>query len=160
DADLLRGTPCFMSPEQCRGDPVDERSDIYSLGATYFALLTGAPPYGEAGPVGTLLAHCLQPGPHPRAGPADVPAAGGAIIARAMAKEPADRYAHAAEYLADLESLLRSRPVRRTASGLRPWRLVVLAGLVIGAGLAITRVATWHTPDEPAVTPPVVNPVT
>src|SRR5262249_40461060 len=108
DAGRLRGTPCFMSPEQCRGDPVDERSDIYSLGATYFALLTGSPPYDDSGAIVTLVAHCLKPVPDPRTRRPDVPAACAAIISRAMAKEPVDRYTHAADFLADLESVLRS----------------------------------------------------
>src|SRR5262249_35200732 len=143
DADLLRGTPCFMSPEQCRGDPVDERSDIYSLGATYFALLTGSPPYGDARPMATLLAHCLKPLPDPCVGRPDVPAACAAIISRAMAKEPADRYAHVADLLADLESVLRSGPARSSSLAKRAGLLVLLGGLVIGAVLAITTLPAW-----------------
>jgi serine/threonine protein kinase len=159
DAGLLRGTPCLMSPEQCRSDPADERSDIYSLGATYFALLTSSPPYGAGETISTLLAHCLKPVPDPRVHRPDVPPACAAIISRAMAKEPANRYACAADFLADLESLLRSNPVRSPLSA-RPLVLIVLlAGFVVGAVFAIMGVPTWNTMEEPATPPPGVNPV-
>jgi serine/threonine protein kinase len=153
DAGLLRGTPRFMSPEQCRGDPVDERTDVYSLGATYYALLTGAPPYGDSGPIVTLLAHCLKPVPDPRAHRPDIPAACAATIARAMAKEPADRYPHAADLLADLESVLRSGHPRSTLSARRLLLFVLLGGLVLGAMLVIARVPSWHRSAEPTGAP-------
>ncbi len=97
------GTPHYMSPEQIQSTSVDERSDIYALGATYFALLTGRPPYLATDSVQVLFAHCSQPIPDPRDIVADVPESCVAIIRKAMAKNRAKRYANAGELLADLE---------------------------------------------------------
>src|SRR5206468_4068942 len=52
------GTPHFMSPEQCRDEPCDARSDVYALGATYYTLLTGHPPYREELCAHVLFDHC------------------------------------------------------------------------------------------------------
>ena len=100
------GTPEFMSPEQCRSEPLDERSDLYSLGATYYALLTGLPPYGGTGPMQVMFAHCSSAVPDPRTDKPDIPASCVAIVQRALAKDPAERYATAAEMRAELEALL------------------------------------------------------
>src|SRR5262249_40311070 len=59
----ILGTPHYMSPEQCRGEPLDARSDLYSLGATYYALLTGQPPYQAENALGIQFAHCGSPIP-------------------------------------------------------------------------------------------------
>lgn len=100
------GTPQYMSPEQCRSERADERSDLYALGATYFALLTGSPPYPGDAPLLVMNAHLLDPIPDPRDIDASIPEACSAIIRRAMEKVPDDRYASAAELLADLKRLL------------------------------------------------------
>jgi hypothetical protein len=100
------GTPSYMSPEQCRSEPVDARSDMYALGATYYHLLTGRPPYAGELPLQVLFAHCSAPVPDPRDSVADVPEACAAIVLRAMAKEPRDRYPSASAMLADLEAAL------------------------------------------------------
>src|SRR5262249_32886075 len=59
------GTPHFMSPEQCSGDPIDARTDIYALGATWYAMLTGQPPYDNSVIVNIMYAHCTAPVPDP-----------------------------------------------------------------------------------------------
>jgi serine/threonine protein kinase len=100
------GTPQYMSPEQCRGDAVDPRTDLYSLGAAYYALLTGRPPFDRSGPMLVLFAQCTEPLPDPRALAPDVPAGCVAVLRRATAKERADRYPSAAAMLADLEEVL------------------------------------------------------
>jgi urea transport system substrate-binding protein len=97
------GTPFFMSPEQCEAKPVDHRTDIYSLGATYYSLLTGKNPFETSGSVPQLMyQHCHGPIPDPRSENPSVPEACSQIVAKAMAKAPADRYQTAAEMLADL----------------------------------------------------------
>ncbi len=100
------GTPAYMSPEQGQGGTVDERSDLYALGATYFALLTGRPPYQGADAVQVLFAHCGQPIPDPRATDPEIPEACTAIIHKAMAKNRVQRYSNGAALLADLEKIL------------------------------------------------------
>ncbi|MEO8495463.1 MAG: protein kinase, partial [Planctomycetota bacterium] len=100
------GTPYFMSPEQWQGQLVDARSDIYSLGATYYALLTGRQPFEDsAGVVQIMRAHCGEHIPDPRTVDPAIPRACTAIISRAMAKDPVARYQTAAEMLADLRSV-------------------------------------------------------
>ncbi|KAA5541565.1 transporter substrate-binding protein [Roseiconus nitratireducens] len=101
------GTPYFMSPEQCESRDVDARSDIYSLGATYYALLTGKSPYQDSGSVvQVMFAHCNSTPPDPREIRKHIPAACCQIIERAMAAKPEDRYQSMDEMAEDLESVL------------------------------------------------------
>ncbi|MFH1301805.1 MAG: ABC transporter substrate-binding protein [Planctomycetota bacterium] len=103
----LIGTPYFMSPEQCESKPVDNRSDIYSLGATYYTLLTGDHPYEDAGSIVQIMyAHCHAEVLDPRDVNSRIPDKCAAIIAKAMAKKPEDRYQAAEEMLADLKTLI------------------------------------------------------
>ncbi len=103
------GTPYFMSPEQCQGEAVDHRSDLYSLGATYYSLLTGAEPYGNVGSIVQIMfAHCQGEIPDPRTINKFIPDACAGIIARSMAKRPEDRYQSADEMVADLTTVLNS----------------------------------------------------
>ncbi len=104
------GTPDFMSPEQCQGEKLDERSDIYSLGATYFALLTRRPPFVEEKPLQTMFAHCSKPVPDPRSIIADLPAACADVVMKSLSKKRMDRFKSADEFLAALLSLLGSSP--------------------------------------------------
>jgi serine/threonine-protein kinase len=103
DARLTRtgavmGTPAYMSPEQAGGEPTtDPRGDLYSLGAVLFFAVTGRPPF-DAPTVGKLLAaHLTQTPPRADAVNPAVPAALADVVARCLAKEPADRFASAAE---------------------------------------------------------------
>lgn len=103
------GTPYFMSPEQCENRPLDHRSDLYSLGATYYTLLTGANPYENAGSVVQVMyGHCQGAPLDPRPLKPEVPDACAAIVARATARRADDRYPTAAAMLADLNAVLAS----------------------------------------------------
>jgi serine/threonine protein kinase len=105
---LTVGTPHYMSPELCQGLAIDERSDIYSMGATYFALLTGKPPFEAEQPLQVLCKHITDPVPDPRSILPSIDERCVPIIQRAMAKLPKDRYRTAAELLYDLEALLKN----------------------------------------------------
>lgn len=94
----LLGTPRYMSPEQFEGESVDARSDVYCLGGTLFALLTGHPPFAHANNmVAVMKAHVSDPPPDPLQLNPQLPTEIRAIVAKAMAKRPADRYQHAGE---------------------------------------------------------------
>ncbi len=99
------GTPHYMSPEQCEMSAVDARSDIYSLGTTYFSLLTGERPYGDrTTDLLVMLAHCDADPPDPRDINPDVPEACAQIIEQAMATQPDERYQSMEEMRSDLEA--------------------------------------------------------
>ncbi len=116
---VVAGTPLYMSPEQASDSPIDRRSDIYSLGATYFALLTGRPPYtGEAAPQ-IMFKHCTQATPDPRDIVPDIPEACVDVLMRAMGKSPEDRYQTADEMRLALEAALPD-PARRIFNFLVP----------------------------------------
>src|SRR6516165_2108029 len=103
---MVVGSPFFMSPEQCEAKPLDHRSDLYSLGATYYSLLTGKQPYQGTGSVPQLMyLHCHGPIPDPRSINPAIPEACSRIIARAMAKAPADRYPSIDAMLSDLQAV-------------------------------------------------------
>jgi serine/threonine protein kinase len=103
-------TPHYMSPEQCRTEKCDERTDIYSLGATYHTFLTGNTPYSGATPLRIMFEHCSAPVPDPRSVAPDIPEACGEIVVRAMAKKRAERYDNAREMQNALRVVLLERP--------------------------------------------------
>jgi serine/threonine-protein kinase len=89
----VAGTPAYMSPEQAGGqDTLDARSDIYSLGALVYFLLTGQPPFAGRSAVKMLAAHLYELPAPPTAHGADVPPELEAMILRCLAKNPADRF--------------------------------------------------------------------
>ncbi len=105
------GTAQYLSPEQARGDRVDARSDLYSAGCLLYELLTGRPPFTGDSPVAIAYQHVREnPVPPSRVDP-DVPAWADAIVLKAMAKPPADRYQSAAEMRADLQRAASGMPV-------------------------------------------------
>jgi len=109
DAGLAVGTPDYISPEQARGQAdVDIRSDIYSLGATLYRMVTGRVPYGGVTPFEALLKHLDKDVlliPPEQINPELSPALG-ALIRRMMARDRDDRYRDPDELIADLQSLL------------------------------------------------------
>lgn len=94
---MILGTPSYMSPEQGAGKPLDARSDVYSLGATAYFLLTGTPPFTGNNMMEIIAAHLVTP-PRPVCDVnAGVPGDLGAVVMRCLAKAPADRFATVAE---------------------------------------------------------------
>jgi beta-lactam-binding protein with PASTA domain/tRNA A-37 threonylcarbamoyl transferase component Bud32 len=105
------GTAQYLSPEQARGERVDSRSDLYSTGCLLYELLTGRPPFTGDSPVAIAYQHVREnPIPPSRVDP-DVPGWADAIVLKAMAKSPADRYQTAADMRADLQRAASGLPV-------------------------------------------------
>jgi serine/threonine protein kinase len=94
------GTPAYMSPEQAHGGTLDARADIYSLGIVLFEVIAGREPYQADTPVALLLKHINEPMPLLRQYRPDAPEALEAVVSRATAKNPNDRFASAGD-LAD-----------------------------------------------------------
>lgn len=107
---VVLGTPTFMSPEQLSGQPTDGRSDVYSLGVTLFQLLTGALPYRNDS-MAALMRAIGREAPTPLASlRPELPPALGDIVALALQKHPATRYASGQQMADDLRAVLRSLP--------------------------------------------------
>jgi tRNA A-37 threonylcarbamoyl transferase component Bud32 len=105
------GTAKYMSPEQAQGVPVDARSDLYSLGVVLYECLGGRPPFDGDSPVVIASRHVwATPAPLGELQP-DVPPALEAVTYRALAKDPGERYQHAAELAEDLERARAGRAV-------------------------------------------------
>jgi serine/threonine protein kinase len=145
---VVVGTVDYMSPEQITGGATDARSDIYALGCTFFHMLTGNVPYERENSVATLFAHVHEPPPPLEAPLADSYPALGAVIEKAMAKEPGERYLSAGDFASDAAATLRG--MRST----KPPTLVAT-----GEARPIDRPGpeTWLTP-EPAAAPTKPSP--
>ena len=100
------GTPYYMAPEQVRGEPLDARADIYSLGATLYRVLTGEPPFDAPSPMSVLAKHLTDDVVPPSRRAGQPPGDADRIVLRAMEKSVTDRYQSAAEVQADLERAL------------------------------------------------------
>jgi len=101
---MIIGTPEYMAPEQIRGRAVDPRTDIYALGAVLYHALTGRPPYQGDSAIAVGFAHCNEPLVPPAQRDLKVPEAWSALVVRAMAKDPAQRFDSAADLAAALPS--------------------------------------------------------
>ena len=104
------GTPAYMAPEQ-GSQAGDERSDLYSLGVVLYQLVTGTLPYEADTPLGVILKHMNAPLTPPTVLDPSLPPCLEAVILRALAKDPANRYQTAREFAADLERCAAGEPV-------------------------------------------------
>ncbi|NGP05649.1 Stk1 family PASTA domain-containing Ser/Thr kinase [Rhodococcus sp. 14C212] len=100
------GTAQYLSPEQARGEQVDARSDVYSVGCVLFEILTGKPPFQGDSPVAVAYQHVREDPPLPSSVNSAVPPELNSVILKAMAKNPANRYQSAAEMRSDLIRVL------------------------------------------------------
>jgi eukaryotic-like serine/threonine-protein kinase len=103
----VMGTPYYMSPEQCRGDALDARSDVYSLGAMLYELIAGQPPFTANTITGVVAKH-LTEAPAPLGLHVPILPALEAAVMRALAKNPDLRQAGATDFARDLQSALRA----------------------------------------------------
>ncbi|MFO0887863.1 MAG: protein kinase [Isosphaeraceae bacterium] len=146
--DSLLGTPRYMSPEQARTGAIDGRTDVYSLGATLYELLTLRPPF-DGRSAGELIDQIGNKDPiAPRSIDRRIPRDLETVILKALAKRPADRYASATAMAEDLARFLNREPVRarRISPVGRAWRVVRrhpgISMVTAAASIAILAIAT------------------
>ncbi|MGV8040695.1 MAG: protein kinase [Thermoanaerobaculaceae bacterium] len=110
-AGVTVGTPAYMAPEQARGDTVDRRSDVYSLGATLYSLLGGLPPIGGCSPMEVMVRVMTDdPVPRRRVAPG-VPRDLETIVHHCLEKDPGRRYDSARALAEDLGRFLDGEPI-------------------------------------------------
>jgi beta-lactam-binding protein with PASTA domain/predicted Ser/Thr protein kinase len=108
------GTASYLSPEQAQGEPVDPRSDIYSLGCVLYEMLTGRPPFTGDSPVAIAYKHVRDDPVPPSRLNGDIPRDLEAVVMKSMAKNPANRYQTADELRQDLGRVLQGLPTMAT----------------------------------------------
>ena len=162
---LVVGTAMYMSPEQAHGQRSDRRSDVYSLGCVAYEMLAGEPPYTGPTAQHVLARHLSAPTPSVRVVRPDLPRGVDAVVRKALAKSPADRYPRAGDFaaaLADPVTLATAArdaeteiapPPRRRRLGL--WLALAVAAAAI---LVLVRPSRALDPDKVVVFPLGVTP--
>ncbi len=172
---MIIGTPAYMSPEQAAGKPIDHRTDIYALGIILFEMLTGRQPYQADTPMGVAIKHITDPVPNILEVNPGLPAWIQEVIARAMAKDPEQRYQTATELVNDLKAhLQQSAAVTRlvkTVPPAPPTRTLprrrrfypVLGGILIAGLLGLLGAGLWLSGfgrrSMAPLTPPTPSPL-
>ncbi|HEY1622069.1 MAG TPA: protein kinase [Streptosporangiaceae bacterium] len=167
------GTLDYVAPEQIEGRAVDGRTDLYALACTAFELLTGEPPFRRAEGMAVMYAQVSQAPPLLSARRAGIPAAADAVMNRALAKAPADRYASCREFAAELRHAFGLRspdsepgrpggPPTQAAGPLRPGQEAgsAGAGAAAGAAGAVAASSGAGQPRTSAGQPPAAGPPT
>ena len=164
-AGSVLGSPKYMSPEQVVGHKADGRSDIFALGSVLYEMLTGQPPFSGDNLHATMYQVVHKVVSRPSEVRAGLPPAIDAIVARAMAKEPAARYQDAAEMAAELRRVLDTTaatlpgttlaapPVTAGAEKTAP-RNSLLRGIFVGGAVALVATAAFLLLRPAAVTAP------
>src|ERR671931_1154357 len=150
------GTAQYLSPEQARGSPVDQTSDLYSVGVVLYELLTGQVPFTGETPLEIAMKHLSEVPKPPSELRPEVPHDLDLVVLRALAKDPAERSQNAEEMDADLEQVLRGMPVgAETAEAATA--VLSGSGVIAAAPTSVitrpTRVAPAR-PAPPGGTPP------
>ncbi|HEY6835032.1 MAG TPA: Stk1 family PASTA domain-containing Ser/Thr kinase [Gaiellaceae bacterium] len=148
------GTAQYLSPEQARGAPVDQTSDLYSVGVVLYELLTGQVPFTGDTPLEIAMKHLSEVPKPPSELRPEVPHDLDLVVLRALAKDPADRYQTAEEMDKDLERVLAGMPVgAETAEAATA--VLSGAGIIAAAPTSvITRPTAAVRPAPPGGTPP------
>jgi DNA-binding beta-propeller fold protein YncE len=133
------GTVDYVAPEQIRGDDVDGRADQYALGCLLFELLTGTLPFMPDSEVATVFAHLQEPPPHASVRNLRLPAAVDAVLKRALAKDPRDRF-EGCRALVDATgvALGLAAPERGPTRQLRGWPVAAAGMAVVAAAVAVS----------------------
>jgi serine/threonine-protein kinase len=142
------GTAQYLSPEQGRGEPADVRSDIYSVGCLLYELLVGEPPFAGDSMVGIVFKHISEPPKPPSEANPEISADIDAVVLKALAKDPADRYQSANEMKADVESVLSGHP---------PAATTLLPTSMIGSADVLDEDADSANQDTVIKTPAVIK---
>jgi serine/threonine-protein kinase len=154
EAGSIVGTAQYLSPEQARGGDIDQRSDLYSVGVVLYELLTGTLPYTGESPVEIAMKHLSAKLTLPSEKRPDLPHDLDLVVARALAKDPDDRFADADEFEAELDRIARGLGVTpQTAEA-----ATAIIASPAAAATAITRPAGTRpsAPAPPAYVPPPV----
>jgi eukaryotic-like serine/threonine-protein kinase len=147
EAGSIIGTAQYLSPEQARGAPVDQRSDLYSVGVVLYEMLTGTTPFSGETPVEIAMKHLSDPPRPPSVERPDIPPDLDMVVLRALAKNPDDRFQTAEEMNAELERISRGVGVSTETADAAT---AVLSGAVLDA--APTAIVPPRRP--PAATRP------
>ncbi len=170
-AGMLLGSPRYMSPEQVQGQPVDGRSDIFSLGVVLYEMLVGRPPFGGEELHGILFRIVNEPVTLVSQTRRDTPAGVDEILSRCLAKKPENRYSNAHDLAQDLNTLLHPQPTESSELPINPplsrtlkavaFGMPVLIVLVLAIGLIVTTFVLERNqvlPDSATKTPSIQTP--
>ena len=139
----LVGTPSYMSPEQAQGLPVNDRTDIYSLGIVVYEMLTGKQPFSAETPMQVVLKHITAPVPPLREFNGQLPPELDGVLQRALEKDPAQRYASAQAFYDDFN---------RVVQGEKP-----LSPSRVNLSAPPSTAPTYPSPGLPSLQPTVIS---
>lgn len=163
-AEMTVGTVTYAAPEQLKGEQIDGRADQYALAATAFHLMTGSAPFANTNPAVVIGQHLSAEPPQIAAARPEL-AAFGPVFAKAMAKDPADRFDRCADFAQAMQRALQptahdaeARHRRPGATANRPWKVVSLGMLalagVVGAGVFVAKQRAAEVQSPPPTPPP------
>jgi serine/threonine protein kinase len=115
-AGAIMGTPAYMSPEQGKGDTLDGRSDLYSLGVILYEMLTGQVPYRDKLPMMVVIKHIHDPLPSARELVPDLSDAIERVLIKSLAKEPDERYQTAEDFVQAVQKAIQANPSGKAVS--------------------------------------------
>lgn len=153
-AGMIMGTPYYMSPEQCRGESLDVRADVYSLAAILFEMLAGRPPFIAPTMTGIVAKHLTEP-PPPLPTRSGVTPALDAVVQRALSKSPEARQADATEFANELKAAMDGVPPAFVSGGAAIPRTVLAANVPPPLPAVVTPPTVVSTPASPHYAPPV-----